>query len=205
MTTEAQNPDTTEDTTQPTGESVGTTPPEGAQTGTTQPAAAKSEQQFDPDTVEKIVKKRLDRERKKWEAEMEEARKKAEMSEAEKAQARTKELEAELEKERAARTASDRRAELTGKVRDPRAAMKLIEDEHVNEDGSVNVEAFLEAYPYFAPDSGKPTAKSATAPTPATGSPAKNPFARDTLNLTEQARLIRENPNLAAQLKAAAE
>ena len=35
--------------------------------------------------------------------------------------------------------------------------------------------------------------------------PIKNPFKKETLNLTEQARLLRENPELAKQMKAAAE
>jgi hypothetical protein len=34
--------------------------------------------------------------------------------------------------------------------------------------------------------------------------PLKNPFKKETLNLTEQARLIKENPELAKQMKAAA-
>jgi hypothetical protein len=34
--------------------------------------------------------------------------------------------------------------------------------------------------------------------------PGKNPFAKDSLNLTEQMRLMRENPTLAAKLQSQA-
>lgn len=40
--------------------------------------------------------------------------------------------------------------------------------------------------------------------TPATGYTGKNPWKKETFNLTEQARIIKENPELAKQLQAAA-
>ena len=51
----------------------------------------------------------------------------------------------------AARVAAQRVAELTGKVADPKAALRLLEDDHVTEDGGVDVEALLAAYPFLAP------------------------------------------------------
>lgn len=42
--------------------------------------------------------------------------------------------------------------------------------------------------------------KSSTAPTPS----IKNPWKKETFNLTEQMRILRENPPLAARLKAEA-
>ena len=48
--------------------------------------------------------------------------------------------------------AAERRAALTGKVADPQAALKLLdESEHLGDDGSVNVDKLLESYPFLAP------------------------------------------------------
>ena len=60
--------------------------------------------------------------------------------------AERKATEAELARVQAARVAS-----LTGRVADPKAALKLLDDAHLTEDGDVNVDALLNAYPFLAP------------------------------------------------------
>src|SRR5690625_7770675 len=65
------------DTTHAPSGNEGTTPPEAEKTGTTPPEGGN---ELD---VEKIIKKRLERERRKWEAEREEAERRARMDEAE--------------------------------------------------------------------------------------------------------------------------
>lgn len=88
---------------------------------------------------EAAAKARLDAERQKLD---EVERLKAEKADADK---RVAELEAKA-------TAAERRAALTGKVADPTAALKLLDPEqHLTEDGSVNVDALLETYPFLAP------------------------------------------------------
>lgn len=99
------------------------------------------------------------REKKKAEKAAREAfeaeRKKADMSEIERAKAEAEEVRQQLEQERAARTAAERRAALTGKVADPQAALRLLdEDQHLDGDGNVNVKALLETYPFLAPQGG---------------------------------------------------
>jgi len=82
-------------------------------------------------------------------------RKKADMSEMERAKAEADEVRKQLEMERTARTAAERRATLTGKVADPTAALRLLdEEEHLDADGNVNVKALLETYPFLAPAGG---------------------------------------------------
>jgi DNA repair exonuclease SbcCD ATPase subunit len=71
------------------------------------------------------------------------------------AEKKAAELEARALEAEAKRVAAERRAALTGKVADPTAALKLLEDAHLTEDGSVNVEALLAAYPFLAPANPK--------------------------------------------------
>lgn len=68
---------------------------------------------------------------------------------------------AELEKSQAdavaKATAAERRASLTGKVVDPVAALKLLDDaKHLTDDGAVNTDALLADYPFLAPKAGVP-------------------------------------------------
>lgn len=149
-----------------------TTPVDGGNIDTTQAAADKAATTPTPEggnqpDIDKIVKNRLDRERKKWEAERTEAEKRARMDEAERLKAdladrdkRIAEAKAEAAKERSLRN-------LKGKVVDEEdayyAAQRL---ELVNEDGTIDVDALLKAKPYFA-SQPKPGAFSATgAPLP---------------------------------------
>lgn len=129
-------------------EQTDTTPPQAETKGTTQAAAENAAPQAD---IDKIVQKRLDRERKKWEAERAEAERLARMDEAErlkeelaKRDKAIAEREAEIRRERTLRT-------LTGKVVNEEAAYKLLDDTHLDEDGNVNLDAFLESYPFLKP------------------------------------------------------
>ena len=60
-----------------------------------------------------------------------------------------------------ARVTAERLASLTGKVASPKAALKLLEDTHVTDDG-VNVDALLKDYPFLAPQPERPSAPAAT-------------------------------------------
>ena len=77
-----------------------------------------------------------------------------------------------------------------------------------NADGQTGVAA---TKAFFAMDFGKKWLKNistgggAGTTQGANKPPIKNPFKKETLNLTEQARLLREDPELAKQMKAAAE
>lgn len=87
---------------------------------------------------EAAEKARLDAERQKLD---EVERLKAEKADAEKKAA---EIEARA-------VAAERKAALTGKVADPVAALKLLEDTHLDDEGNVLVDKLLEAYPFLAP------------------------------------------------------
>ena len=152
-----------QDPTPPEAEETGTTPSEADNSETTQPEADQSGQA----DIDQIVKKRLARERKKWEAERTKAEERARMDEAERLKAELQdrdeaiaEYEAQVRHERTLRT-------LSGKVVDPEDALAIAERaELVDEDGNVDVDALLKAKPYLAPQKERPNAPSAL------GSPA---------------------------------
>jgi hypothetical protein len=83
---------------------------------------------------------------------------------------------------------------------------KVFESDSVYEDGDVKIDG-LKASVYIAkflkenPSYRKPTANVGSGAPGSVGVPIKNPFAKETFNLTEQIVLSRENPILAAQLK----
>lgn len=148
MNTEDQNTTPVEsgnhDTTPESSGNALTTPPEAEKTGTTQEPAEHD--------IERIVKKRLDRERKKWEAEAEEAAKRARMDEAERLKAELADKDKEIAQRDAALAREKAIRALTGKVADPEAAYKLAEgNDDLMSDGSVDAEALLKAYPFLAP------------------------------------------------------
>lgn len=162
----------TRTTTPPEAEQTGTTPPQAETTGTTQAAAENAAPQAD---IDKIVQKRLDRERKKWEAERQEAEERARMSEAERLK---KDLEAHAAKVKEAEQRAklaEIRAELKGEVADEKVAMKLFEpDRHLNDDGTLNLEALLSDYPILskpAPQPETPQDRPRIPPANATKSP----------------------------------
>jgi len=64
---------------------------------------------------------------------------------------RAQEAEERANAAESARVTAQRTASLTGKVADPKAALKLLEEAHLTDEGDVNVTALLEAYPFLAP------------------------------------------------------
>lgn len=112
-------------------------------------------------------------------------------------------------------------AKLADQVHDPEAVLRLEGDklslndagEPVIKDGYSEVPLdqwvadLQQRRPYLFKSAAKPMGSGAPVATRSSGSiPAgiKNPFARETFNLTEQGRLFKTNPELYAQLKAAA-
>jgi len=65
--------------------------------------------------------------------------------------ARAEAAEAKAQEAEQARVMAQRTASLTGKVADPKAALKLLEDAHLTSEGDVDVGALLGAYPFLAP------------------------------------------------------
>lgn len=74
--------------------------------------------------------------------------------------ARLSEQETAAQAAAARATAAERKAALTGRVVDPEAALKLLTDKHLSEDGSVNVDALLGDYAFLAPSKGSQPATS---------------------------------------------
>src|SRR5690554_6065961 len=128
-----------------------------AQEATTDTGTTEQVETFDREYVEKLRKEnatyrtkakaaeeaaekaRLDAERQKLD---EVERLKAEKADAEK---RAAEIEARA-------IAAERRATLTGKVADPTAALKLLDEEtHLDAEGNINLDALLKDYPFLAP------------------------------------------------------
>ncbi len=153
-----------ENTTPAEAETQPTTQPEAETTEDTQETSGNEPQKvLTQEQVDKLLARRLERERAKlrgeWETEKAEAEKQAKMSALEKAQvkeqkaaARIQELEAELAQER--RTYSLER-QLAGKVVNAKASIKLIGD-YVAEDGTADLEAFFADYPEQKPSTQTP-------------------------------------------------
>ena len=146
--------------TQAAAEDSGATPPEADEDRDDSPAQKTLTQA----EVDALLKKRLGRERKKWEEERQEAERRARMDEAERLKAeladRDKaiaEREAELKRERVMRS-------LSGKVVDPEDAYAIAERlELVDEEtGTVDIDALLTQKPYLAPQQPGPPPKQPT-------------------------------------------
>lgn len=156
------------------GEGEGEKPAEGAPAETTTPPAAEQAgKTFTQAELDKVLGDRLGRERKKWEKEQEEARAEAErqatLSATEKAAEAQRKAEERAQQAEARALAAERRAELTGRVVDPVAALKLLDEGKHVKDGALDVDAFLTDYPFLAPSKdGKPH----TPVTPANPGPA---------------------------------
>lgn len=125
---------------------AGTTPPQAEKQGTT--PTPEGGNQVD---IDKIVKQRLDRERKKWDAEREEAEKRARMDEAERLKADLADRDKRIAEAEQKTLMAERLADLTGKVIDPKAALRLWE-----EDDTLDI--FLKRHPYMAPAQAGPGA-----------------------------------------------
>jgi hypothetical protein len=106
---------------------------------------------------------------------------------------RLKTLEAEreqllkrAEEAEAKRVNAERTAALTGKVASPKAALKLLEDAHLTDDG-VDIDALLKDYPFLAIAPDRPAAPAASgAPTPGGNRPLE---AKDFRGKSEEWRL----------------
>lgn len=138
----------------PTGSDTGTNPASGA-TGTTGATGEAAPVEFTPEqqaAVDKIVADRLKRDREKAAAEQAERERLAKLSAEERVKAEKAAAEKRAEEAEARAIAAERRASIAGKVSNPDAALKLLEDKHLAADGSVNVAAFLKDHPYLAPN-----------------------------------------------------
>jgi hypothetical protein len=158
MSNQAPNESTLDPNTTPAvGGNDGTTPPQAENQGTTPPEGGN---QVD---IDKIVKQRLDRERRKWEADRVEAEKRARMDEAERLKADLADRDAKIAAAEAKALAAERIAELTGKVVDPKAALRLWEEDDT-------LDTFLKRHPYMAPTQDR---QAAPAPNGPQGTPRK--------------------------------
>jgi len=103
------------------------------------------------DEVNRIVQREKAKAAKAERERLETERRKADMTEAERLKIEKEEAEkrAAVAEERA--VTAERRASLTGKVIDPEAAMRLLTDDHLTEDGSIDVDALLKSYPFLTP------------------------------------------------------
>lgn len=151
------------------------------------------------------------------EAEIKAAREKADQEKSELDKARDAAAKAEADRKAALEQANARliRAEVKvvatdlGIV-DPDAAYALMDMSGVAvaDDGSVtgvkaSLEALMKDKPYLKGPTGT-TRSGADFSSGNSGAMQRNPWKKETLNLTEQGRILRENPELAKQLQAAA-
>lgn len=130
--------------------------PEAAQEPTPTNSQAETVETFDREYVEKLRKENATYRTKAKAAEeaAEKARLEAErakLDEVERLKAEKADAEKRAAEIEARAVAAERRAALAGKVADPNAALKLLEDKHLNDEGQVDVEALLQDYPFLAP------------------------------------------------------
>lgn len=131
-----------------------------------------------------------------------EAKRKAELTAEERAIAAEKKAEEALATAEARVLTAERKAALAGKLTNIDRVLRLMDDPETYFDGGTpNVDAILRDFPEYAP---KPASTVTIPGSKTAGGPATNPWVRETRNLTEQARITRENPALAQQLKDAA-
>ena len=143
-------------------------PEETITTETTTPDSSGTESQtpktFTQAELDKIVGDRLNRTKAQFDSQIAKAREEAaaaaleqaQMTEAERSKAQLEQIKAELQTERARATTAERKAALVGKVANVDAALKLLDPEHILEDGSVNTDAFLGKYPFLAATTNQP-------------------------------------------------
>lgn len=164
---------------------------------------------YTQEELEKIVKDQVAREKKATEEAVEEAKKLAKMNEDEKAKYELEKLQSELAEykkkdafyglsKEASKMLSEHNIHaddelLAFVVKDDAEATKLAVDSFVALVNSKVTDGVKQAL------SGTPPKANVT-----NGGGAKNPFNKDTFNLTEQAKLLKENPELYKQLKAQA-
>ncbi|WP_346905968.1 DUF4355 domain-containing protein [Clostridium sp.] len=164
------------------------------------------EKTFTQDDVDKLIARRLERERKKAEEEKAEVERLAKMSEAERQNAIYEKKVAELnQKEESIRQKSlevDMITELAKRELNSDCIRFLKnENEETYIEGIdsleklINAEAERRVQKRFTMGHVPPASSKTT---------VKNPWSREHLNLTEQAKIFKENPTLANQLKASA-
>ena len=172
---------------------------------------------FTQEELEAKLAKRLARERRKWEQQLEEERKKAAMTEAERLRAEKEEAERraqaaiEAANQRAIRAEARVQAAALG-VRPERLdyVLRLLDlsEIEVGEDGTPDAGAIKQAVEQLLrdlPELKGSTGSVGTGTNPGSQDPdVKNPWSKEHFNLTEQGRIMRENPALAARLKAEA-
>lgn len=172
---------------------------------------------FTQEELDAIIAKRLARERRQWEQQLEEERKKAAMTEAERLRAEKEEAERraqaaiEAANQRAIRAEARVQAAALG-VRPERLdyVLRLLDlsEIEVGEDGTPDAGAIKQAVEQLLRD--LPELKGSTGSVGTGTNPGgqdhdiKNPWSKEHFNLTEQGRIMRENPALAARLKAEA-
>lgn len=176
--------------------------------------AGKGGKTFTQDELDAILAKRLARERKAWEQQIEEERRKAAMTEAERLKAEKEEAERRAKEAQAAAHRRIVQAEAKAQalalgVRPERLeyALRLadLSEVEVGDDGEPDAAAIKAALEKVLND--LPELRGATAPAKSGsefqggGTVDRNPWSKEHFNLTEQGRLMRENPQLAARLQ----
>lgn len=163
--------------------------------------------------LDRIIQQRLQRERKKWEQQIEEERRKAAMTEAERLKAEKEEAERKAQEAQAAANRRIIQAEAKAQalalgVRPERLeyALRLadLSEIEVGDDGEPDAAAIKTAIEKVLND--LPELRGAATPAKSGsefqggGTVDRNPWSPEHFNLTEQGRIMRENPQLAARL-----
>lgn len=169
---------------------------------------------FTQEELDAIIQRRLARERKQWEQQLEEERKKAAMTEAERLRAEKE--EAERRAQEAQQQAAQRLVQAEAKVVAVELGVKPdripyvlrladLSGVDVGDDGVVDAKALRDAIEAVLRDvpelKGSMTpGKSGAEFSAGGGTVERNPWSKEHFNLTEQGRLMRENPDLAHRL-----
>ena len=135
---------------QPANPASGATPNQNPETGKT----------FTESEFNAMMTARLAKQEKALKAQYAEeaktAAERAKLDEVERLQAEKADADKRIADLEAAKTAAERRASLTGKVADPEAALKLLDESvHLTEDGSIDTDALLKSYPFLAVTDGQ--------------------------------------------------
>ena len=153
------------------------------------------EKTFTQAELDAILSKRLARERKAWEEQLEEEKKKAAMTEAEKLKAESEAKVKEWQEKYQTVAEKARKAEVKATaaelgIVDPEAAFLLAQNE-LTEDADVKevLTKLVESKPYL-----KKSPKDIGAPSNPSLPPEENPFLPATFNLSKQGELFRRDP-----------
>lgn len=170
---------------------------------------------FTQEELDQIISKRLARERRAWEQQIDEERRKQQMSAEERLKAEKEEAERRAQEVQAAANqrlinAEARVQAVTLGIKPERVsyALKLADlsgvevDENGNPDAAA-IKSALEAVLNDLPElkGTQAPGKSGSEFTGGGGGIDRNPWSKEHFNLTEQGRILRENPQLAERLK----